>query len=334
MSSRWRARFSSSAPRRGRDLGEGDPAWLHAPEDTRGGGRLPASADAPTTGGANRGAGRPRTEPGAPGSCTTVVTRSSVDARLPAPATEWPDRPNACGRRPAGHVRGQAGERGWWRRMHDPIHVAIAGPRAARDDGDHLCGLWHGRDALADASRRARPRPSSRARSRRTTAPSTLRPARPPAVRPKRRRGSQRVHRQLQEDHRDRSPDRRVPAVRPGRRPSCRRSRSARSASRTPTTSRPTRADKSYPRRAERHRAVQAQGVGQGQPDRPRRPTPTTGATAALTPNLEFRWSDQAAQRLLELQSGTVDGIDNPGADDIAGDQGRLRPRRSTRARA
>ncbi|HET7168473.1 MAG TPA: ABC transporter substrate-binding protein [Candidatus Limnocylindrales bacterium] len=38
----------------------------------------------------------------------------------------------------------------------------------------------------------------------------------------------------------------------------------------------------------------------------------------ALTPNLEFRWSDEAAQRLLELQSGNVDGIDNPGADDIA----------------
>ena len=38
----------------------------------------------------------------------------------------------------------------------------------------------------------------------------------------------------------------------------------------------------------------------------------------ALTPNLEFRWSDEAAQRLLELQAGTVDGIDNPGTDDIA----------------
>jgi ABC-type transport system substrate-binding protein len=38
----------------------------------------------------------------------------------------------------------------------------------------------------------------------------------------------------------------------------------------------------------------------------------------ALTPNLEFRWSDEAAQRLLELQSGNVDGIDNPGTNDIA----------------
>jgi peptide/nickel transport system substrate-binding protein len=37
----------------------------------------------------------------------------------------------------------------------------------------------------------------------------------------------------------------------------------------------------------------------------------------AQTPNLEFRWSDEAAQRWLELQSGSVDGIDNPGTDDI-----------------
>jgi len=38
----------------------------------------------------------------------------------------------------------------------------------------------------------------------------------------------------------------------------------------------------------------------------------------AQTPNVEFRWGAEAAQRLLELQSGNVDGIDNPGADDIA----------------
>jgi peptide/nickel transport system substrate-binding protein len=45
---------------------------------------------------------------------------------------------------------------------------------------------------------------------------------------------------------------------------------------------------------------------------------PDYWGTAPKTPNLEFRWSDQAAQRLLELQSGNVDGIDNPGTDDIA----------------
>ena len=33
---------------------------------------------------------------------------------------------------------------------------------------------------------------------------------------------------------------------------------------------------------------------------------------------LIFRWSKEAAQRLLELQSGTVDGIDNPTPDDFA----------------
>jgi len=30
-----------------------------------------------------------------------------------------------------------------------------------------------------------------------------------------------------------------------------------------------------------------------------------------------FRWSTESAQRLLELQSGTVDAIDNPGPDDF-----------------
>jgi ABC-type transport system substrate-binding protein len=38
----------------------------------------------------------------------------------------------------------------------------------------------------------------------------------------------------------------------------------------------------------------------------------------AKTANAELRWSDEAAQRLLELQSGNVDGIDNPGPSDIA----------------
>ncbi len=38
---------------------------------------------------------------------------------------------------------------------------------------------------------------------------------------------------------------------------------------------------------------------------------------APLTPNAIIRWSDQSAQRLIELTSGAVDGIDNPGADDF-----------------
>lgn len=40
--------------------------------------------------------------------------------------------------------------------------------------------------------------------------------------------------------------------------------------------------------------------------------------TKAVTKNLVFRWSEQSAQRLLELQAGTVNGIDNPGPDDVA----------------
>ena len=37
----------------------------------------------------------------------------------------------------------------------------------------------------------------------------------------------------------------------------------------------------------------------------------------AKAETLIFRWSTEAAQRLLELQSGTVDGIDNPAPDDF-----------------
>jgi ABC-type transport system substrate-binding protein len=40
--------------------------------------------------------------------------------------------------------------------------------------------------------------------------------------------------------------------------------------------------------------------------------------TPAIAPTLVFRWSAESAQRLVELQSGTVDGIDNPGPDDFA----------------
>jgi len=43
---------------------------------------------------------------------------------------------------------------------------------------------------------------------------------------------------------------------------------------------------------------------------------------AALTPSLEFRWSDQAAARYQELNSGTVDGIDNPDKADLPAIEG------------
>jgi len=39
--------------------------------------------------------------------------------------------------------------------------------------------------------------------------------------------------------------------------------------------------------------------------------------TKALTPNLEYQWSDTAAQRFIALKGETVDGIDNPGIPEI-----------------
>ena len=73
---------------------------------------------------------------------------------------------------------------------------------------------------------------------------------------------------------------------------------------------------------AERHRALHLQGMEQGQPDRLGQPTPTTGATRPRPRPLELHWSDESAARLLDLQSGTVDGIDNPGTPDITTIQG------------
>jgi peptide/nickel transport system substrate-binding protein len=43
-----------------------------------------------------------------------------------------------------------------------------------------------------------------------------------------------------------------------------------------------------------------------------------TGPTPAKADTLVFKWNKEAAARLLELQSGTVDGIDNPAPDDFA----------------
>jgi peptide/nickel transport system substrate-binding protein len=44
---------------------------------------------------------------------------------------------------------------------------------------------------------------------------------------------------------------------------------------------------------------------------------PNYWGTAAKAPTLIVRWSTEAAQRLQELQAGTVDGIDNVGTDDF-----------------
>lgn len=45
---------------------------------------------------------------------------------------------------------------------------------------------------------------------------------------------------------------------------------------------------------------------------------PSYWGEAAKTKTLVFRWSAEASQRLLEIQAGTVDGIDNPTPDDFA----------------
>jgi peptide/nickel transport system substrate-binding protein len=49
---------------------------------------------------------------------------------------------------------------------------------------------------------------------------------------------------------------------------------------------------------------------------------PNYWGTPPKQKTLIFRWSDQSAQRLLEIQSGTVDGIDNPAPEDFAAVQG------------
>ena len=45
---------------------------------------------------------------------------------------------------------------------------------------------------------------------------------------------------------------------------------------------------------------------------------PTYWGTPGIAENLIFRWSPESAQRLVELQAGSVDGIDNIGPDDFA----------------
>jgi len=45
---------------------------------------------------------------------------------------------------------------------------------------------------------------------------------------------------------------------------------------------------------------------------------PNYWGTPAVAENLIFRWSAESAQRLVELQAGSVDGVDNIGPDDFA----------------
>ena len=90
---------------------------------------------------------------------------------------------------------------------------------------------------------------------------------------------------------------------------------------------RPARGDRrGAHRRPDRHRPLQARGLGARQPDRAQPPTRTTGATRPPSQTVVFRWGEESAQRLVELQSGSVDGIDNVGTEDFADRRGRLQP--------
>ena len=139
-------------------------------------------------------------------------------------------------------------------------------------------------------------------------------------VRPGRSAGRGRirqVHRQLQEDQRDRRarPSSSSCATRTW--PSCRRSRSPRSRSTTPPGSsrRSTR-----PARRTRRSSTEVNGTGPYKLEAWNRGSDitmarndATGATRPRPRRSIFRWSTEAAQRLVELQAGTVDGIDNVG---------------------
>ena len=60
---------------------------------------------------------------------------------------------------------------------------------------------------------------------------------------------------------------------------------------------------------------------------------PNYWGDAAKIKTVIFRWSEQSAQRLLELQSGTVDGIDNPAPEDFANIQNDAEPEALSPAR-
>ena len=45
---------------------------------------------------------------------------------------------------------------------------------------------------------------------------------------------------------------------------------------------------------------------------------PNYWGTPPLSPNLEFTWGKTSADRLVALNAGAADGIDNPGKDDLA----------------
>ena len=118
--------------------------------------------------------------------------------------------------------------------------------------------------------------------------------------------------------------DRRLHPLRLRTWPSCRRSRSASFAINDTAYLEKAVGRRLRSSEPERHRAVQAQGVESRATSITLEASPTlTGASAPKAPKAVLRWSTEAAQRLVELQSGNADGIDNPGTDDFDDDRGR-----------
>ena len=122
---------------------------------------------------------------------------------------------------------------------------------------------------------------------------------------------------------RDRPADRRIPPVRPGRRVPAEGRVQRRSASRTADYARGACPGQVDPDPAERHRALQAQGSGikgnrlilRGQPRLLGHQGHDAEARAPLEPTTPPSASSSS-------RPGTVDGIDNPGIEDIATIQG------------
>ncbi len=322
-SSWWRARLSSRSPEPGRDLGEGDAERLHGRESSAppctvdGSARQRTATDRTTV--LRRPVTRRRRHLRGAQRSRVGGTASRTRAAGATSRREASD-PALTDRTASGDSGSQEEERSMTRQ---PRSVAPTCALAGRRRGIVLAMPCA---APATPAPTAAPHRSAADRAGRTAAaadaPAPLTGTRLPGrtgeravdCRDRRRRdATPAVHGQPQEDHgADANTVVFTSAARTSR--SCRRSRSARSPSTTRTTSRRTRRTRSDPR-----------------PSRTA-PAPTsssewdTGDQHDFDANADYwgdagqgaersilRWSDEAAQRLTELQAGTVDGIDNPG---------------------
>ena len=129
------------------------------------------------------------------------------------------------------------------------------------------------------------------------------------------------VHRQHQDDRGARPVDGRVHFCDPNV-AFLPRWRSRRSPSTTPSTSSHHAPDRSI--------VDQPNGTGpykfgewrRGDRDHPRAPTPTTGASSPRARPRVSGGTTEPGQKFIELSRGAVDGIDNPGQDDLAAIEG------------